>query len=694
MTINKRIQSPTLFVSSLFILTLCVGTAVGQVREEDLPPKKRATELTVSGRVVDANGKPMAGTQVIVAASERGRSCRPIGIYMKNGLPYMTEVIGPVMTDQEGRYRIEVPKSPSGYREGLDVYAAAKKHGYAMKQLGWKSDQIADLQLSEEHVVRGRVVDLKGQPIADATIRVLLDDPGKDQKRDGWWRNALRAWHPHGLDIWRTTQADDKGRFLVRGLNAEKVALQFEEDNSTSHHHSFDTYPVKDIKSVTVALSPAKRLFGVITYADSGKPVVGAKIVTIGDHLLDPRWTETQTDEMGRYSINAFAIDSFSGRDLHILNIFPPEGAPYMVHQENLPVSRAARREVDIKLQRGVLVHGKVVDAASGEPIAGARIQCSAAFINAVSVESSEPSRLLVAISKQDGSYQLPVPKESSLLYVMAPTLDYVPQEISRGELERGKLGGRRIFADATLKLELDGSETEKSLDIELRPGATLRCKVVDGEGKAVEFFVATSPSYNPIGYHFKEPALFEGRNGLLELPGCDPTKEHVVSIFDYQNRQGTTVVLDGSDAEKPRTVQLEACGKATARLIDENGEPIGGYTPRLGYVINEGVVRTGNHAESPLKLDYGAISWIQPGWKGDQQVVSDANGMITFPELIPGLPYEFFWFPEIKRADDLPLNAPMYTFSVKAGEHKELGDVVLSGVRSQTKVVREKNRD
>ena len=260
----------------MFVL-YCFSLSFGQVRHEDLPPQNRPTELTVSGRVVDAKGKPVPDAQVVVAASERARSARPLGIYIKNGLPYMTEVIGPTKTDREGRYQIQVPKSLSGLREGLDVFAAARNHGYAMERVAWDGDQTADLRLPEEHVVRGRVVDLKGQPIAGALIRVLLSDPGKGQERDGWWRSVLKAWHPHGLDVWRSVRSDDKGRFLVRGLGSGDIALQFEERTSTSHHQLFETVPIETIKNVTIALSPAKNLYGLITYADSGHPWLGQR---------------------------------------------------------------------------------------------------------------------------------------------------------------------------------------------------------------------------------------------------------------------------------------------------------------------------------------------------------------------------------------------------------------------------------
>ena len=405
---------------------------------------------------------------------------------------------------------------------------------------------------------------------------------------------------------------------------------------------------------------------------------------------MDARWTETETDQDGKYAINPFAINSITGRNLHIINVFPPDGAPYLVHQENMKVSRAARREVNVKLQRGVLLSGKVVDATSGKPISGARIQCSAAFTDAVSPEATEPSRLHVAISQSDGGYQLPVPNKRSVLYVTAPTLDYVREETSRRELDSEVTGGRRIAANAIVKLHFDKGDTKRNVDIQLRRGKTLRCRVIDAQGGPAKSVTATSPSYNPNGYCFSEPTLLRGNEaGWVEIPGCDPDTEHEVSFYDDRTRQGATVVLTGPDFSKSRTVQLQPCGIATAKLIDEAGNPVAGFKPNLGYVINKGVVRTRNRSESPLTLDYGAISWLQPEAYREPPT-SDANGRIEFPELIPGLKYQFHWFPNaVQRPEDFPLNAPMHIFAVDAGEQKQLGEIVLVGHRSQKRGAR-----
>ena len=78
-----------------------------------------AHTTTVTGRLIDADGKPVAGGQVVVMAEHWARFERPLGVYSHNDLPITFRVTGPVRTDREGRFRIEAPsarRGPSGIR--------------------------------------------------------------------------------------------------------------------------------------------------------------------------------------------------------------------------------------------------------------------------------------------------------------------------------------------------------------------------------------------------------------------------------------------------------------------------------------------------------------------------------------------------------------------------------------------------
>ena len=128
-----------------------------------------------------------------------------------------------------------------------------------------------------------------------------------------------------------------------------------------------------------------------------------------------------------------------------------------------------------MELRRGVLVRGRVTEAASGEPVAGARVQYNDYNSSHIS-GAIEPSRLNTAISGPDGRFELPVPPEPSHLLVLGPTPDYVAVESSYGET--------RLYADAVVPLEgRTGGERAQRRHPAAR-GVTLRGRVLGPDDK------------------------------------------------------------------------------------------------------------------------------------------------------------------------------------------------------------------
>src|SRR5271166_3810205 len=79
---------------------------------QDRSPDPAHTTI-VTGRLLDADGKPVAGGRVVVMAEHWARFERPLGVYYHNDLPLTFRVTGPVRTDSEGRFRIEAPVGPA-----------------------------------------------------------------------------------------------------------------------------------------------------------------------------------------------------------------------------------------------------------------------------------------------------------------------------------------------------------------------------------------------------------------------------------------------------------------------------------------------------------------------------------------------------------------------------------------------------
>jgi hypothetical protein len=630
--------------------------------------------MIVSGHVRDIGGKPLPGGRVMVVTSERSRSARPIGIYLGNALPLSIECHGPGEADQAGKFKVVVPGARSGVYDGVRIYATAPGHGSATQGLSFETGKReVELKLGPEHLVRGTIIDLKEQPVVGASIRVVESD---------WWLP------PPLLSMWAATSSDDKGRFVIRGLGADKSLLQIEGATITPQRFAASPVPAESTESMTLAVAQARRLRGRVIFGDSGKPAVGATIVAIPGSV-DARWLETRTDQEGRFSINPFppaengpsppipvgaAEDGVLPRDNCLLKVFPPPNAQYVVAELEVPIS-IVPEELNAQLSRGVLVKGRVTEAQSEKPIAGARVQYISKRGAAFGIEASCVN---TAISQRDGRFELPVPTDPGHLLVLGPTPDYVPVETSAGVLEGGKPGKARVYADAVVALAGGHEGDEQAVDVRLRRGLTLRGRVLGLDKRPVASFILVSPSYRVSGYKLGcNPDVLGCANGKFELPGCDPDQPNTAYLLDPANRLGATVKLTKQNTSEPAIVHLRPCGSARARLVGADGKPLANYRPWFVYLLASGVpprspdFYEGDHA---LEADSGDVQQLDLNLFVGSLVTND-DGRITLPALVPGLSYRIQWFPS-DFTDPKPW--PHLDFKVEAGEVKELGTVVI----------------
>jgi hypothetical protein len=173
-------------------------------------------------------------------------------------------------------------------------------------------------------------------------------------------------------------------------------------------------------------------------------------------------------------------------------------------------------------------------------------------------------------------------------------------------------------------------------------------------------------------------------RHGRFELHGVDPDAEVPVHFLEARRKLGATVQLSGKlEAGEPITVRLEPCGSATARLVDAAGKPVSGW--RVGPLFTTMVITPGpsrNPAQTDsgrLLADEGALNAIDPINYGEP-VVSDANGRITLPALIPGASYRF--------QDRTTFRDPAgprvrKEFTVQPGKTFDLGDIRIEKPQS-----------
>ena len=533
------------------------------------------------------------------------------------------------------------------------------------------ASQEVELKLDREHLIRGRVVNVKGQPTVAAQIRVL-----QSKYPYAWWQP------PPALAIWAPTTTDDRGFFLIKGLGAGKVCLQIEGKTITPQRSEVESMPAESDGKVTLSVSEAKRIRGRVVFANTGKAAAGATIISLPSPFLKARWLLARTDANGNFAINPFAPDerlSF-GRSGYYLDVFPPPNTRYTVAEEiEVPATGVPGQDVEVRLQRGVLVKGRVTEAASGEPIAGARVQYKEYGFGKHVADAIEPSHLNTAISGPDGRFELPVPTEPGLFLVLGPTPDYIRVESSVGELGGGKPGGERLYADAVVPLKPGAGGERAQSGYHAAHGASLyaaasgdptlsllrRVSWSHSRIRSAAMGWATNPTASPV------PTVG------LSCAGATRTKlpRHIFT---------TRPAAWGQRLSSPRRTQpsRRLCGPAALwlgprQLVDADGKPRAKLRPLWLYVLAEGAPHTAMlRADCPLEAVLGNPISLDRSIM--EHLKTDDDGRMTFRFLVPGATYMVYWPP---RDFNDPQPWPHLNFSVNPGEVKELGKVVMENV-------------
>ena len=172
-----------------------------------------------------------------------------------------------------------------------------------------------------------------------------------------------------------------------------------------------------------------------------------------------------RTDADGRFRRKALT----AGEDIPVVtvHVIPPEGQPYLRvnHQFSWPKG-VVEHSVDMVLSRGVMIRGKVTEAGSGAPVAGAEV--FAMWHGGQTAAPSGSSGPLPTMS--NGSFQLVVePETTGYLWVDGPSDDYVAHEIGNQMLRRGSPGGHRLYGHAFVPYDAKTIKGDEPIKVVLK---------------------------------------------------------------------------------------------------------------------------------------------------------------------------------------------------------------------------------
>lgn len=319
----------------------------GEITESDILLERG---ITVTGRVTDDAGSPLANASVFVTNVGDETDARRISSRIAPGS---------AETGADGTFRI------SGLEPG-SVHVMVRRDGFVAHRSTHATDTLTtlDVKLERGLTLRG-IVRRDGKPLARVEVGATTAATGGDHQ---------------------SARTDENGRFELRGLiRARYTVHAFHEDRNREIR---DVDPAQQ-RELVIDLDPQPRgtIFGNVT----GIPATGGKHGRRAVYVQsDDRGVEGAIDEQGNYRIEDAPVGS-----VWVAAQVESSGAMRSSARRRIDVVAGQAVRVDLDLSPAAVVRGRVT--LDGKPVPNARIL----FL------SDEESMGASASSRADGGYEI-----------------------------------------------------------------------------------------------------------------------------------------------------------------------------------------------------------------------------------------------------------------------------------------------
>jgi RNA polymerase sigma factor (sigma-70 family) len=688
-------------------------------REPKPGPIDTAGTFSVRGRVLDPDGRPIAGAGVYVRhhAEIQWVPVDPMAARQKGRV---------ATTDEQGRFHFELakaggelPSSGDGAWQQAQIAAAAPGFALAWIEAGdlLKGGDATLRLVRDDLPVRGRVLDSQGRPKAGVIVRIQgLWDAQKgldldemltagevdDNQMARWYglEQRVAAWQPDTAPLWPggqnswTTDAD--GRFEVHGIGRDRIArLEFHGGGMADGTLDVMARPAKGrpkarplpgfLKYVATMgrdaafkgrfphgtqllganfeyiAGPAKPFAGVVRLKPSGKPVEGA-VVSVVDPTTHTR-VSARTDASGR-----FRIDGVPKADYYQVTLNPVPGIdPFLRHSEIVDDTEGQKPiDLPIELSPGVLIVGRLVDKSTGRTEPAGHVVYLKAPDNVNTGDAA-----LGFSPRADGGFGMTVPPGHALLAASVH---------GKGELYAGahlraedrKKGIGDFSDDEPTKFPLSGHHAYRFIDVSDDPRShTIELGLTRGQGRKGSLVgptgkpVTGARAYGVLGTWGYIESL---DSDSFEVFGLEPGRPRLV-IFAHKDLGlvGSVVLKDGdAKSQAPLLVRMERAGSIKGRLVDEDDQPLAGAKLSVLSYYSTGV----NLPDGPDGL-----------WPDNQSFTADADGRFQVDGLKRDVKSTIFVTTSARPNARLSTGDALRNLIAEPGEVRDLGNIKVTVV-------------
>jgi RNA polymerase sigma factor (sigma-70 family) len=573
--------------------------------------------LTYVGRVLNPDGKPLAGAKV----------------YICGLTPGVIEFRKRTVSGADGGFRFTVRREefgnngvvpPSRSPPERFVFLGATAEGCGsvseMVHTTEQRDNVT-LWLPAEEMVHGRILSSEGKPVPGVKVGASLwggraDKDHRPLPSDTAPQSGQFYIQVVPDDAVRTVATTDKdGNVTMRGLSRGWAYRLFISGPTIVNARAFliarpqkaTVVPAAGVHSprrpppqlpqygstFTHIVLPSKPIQGVVRDRNSNRPLAGVHVEIPFTRDDDPQAWAT-TNQEGRYRLTGLPPA------VHTLRVTPVANIPYLATEVRVQADQPGIEPVsfDISLERRPAVIGRVTDQATGKPVK-AWVEYRPLARNPHLKENAvlaspglfRPYQPTVA-TDAEGQFLLPVLEGPGVLLVRAET-DYLPAKLAPADQRAG-------IADASDPELIDcrpspawpeeshayrlidvAKGSDASVEIMLAPGVRrpLILEFPDGKPHGTTVLGLRAPVQDHGSQYYPEnkPLVILQEGETRRLYVCTHDGAFAVSTLVRAQERG------------PIKVRLKPTGTVSGRVLDQAGKPIRGVSFQMFFEDSPG---------------------------------------------------------------------------------------------------------
>jgi hypothetical protein len=659
--------------------------------KEDRPMDESSPPRPIRGVVIGPDGSPVAEAEVYVFARngwpfvlpKQWPTRLPMGAWtVERQMDHVLRnsrwtTLRRARTDAAGHFATELPPLSDDAGPRLLVFAEGLGFGYKRLFLFDRFDarfrdpfdsgvpenmEDIRIRLPEMMAVRGRLLAPDGSPAEGVLVRVRqlgrhwgdlvlcqcrldgLQRPGASspvplaairQRR----RDQLRPANRYAPEFWPpAVLTDTNGSFRLEGMpqgwpvyltlehprSARETLVVHTSPSELGEHRKYACLPVPP--TFTHTLKPARPLRGVVRAADTGKPLsdVLIQVFSVPTNAL---WHGSgrlyvRTDHEGRYRLNCHQWKAYSP------SFYPPPESGYLAMRAKVEDGPAGPVK-DLRLERGTIIRGRVLDGETETPIRGASVVYRPSRAN-----SSHREHYLYehpVLTDAQGRFALTGLSGPGYLLVETNDRSYM-RSIDVGRMLSSRSGRPRPSGLTEIIVPATGT-LEEEVVIRMKRGRTVTLQAVGPKGENLPWVEAEwEANYAAHDWPGHRPRRFP--DGKVQVEGLDP--DRATRVFLVHQPAGVAAVFNVTPEteELPIEVRLEPTATVVGRLVTPEGKPSAGYVELFTSFASE----VSQFTRKPRSSDYVRLAGFYIG--GEQgSLHADPDGRFIVKNVMPGVP-------------------------------------------------------